>query len=65
MKPGGRIVNKDHWGRLETPEWERWFGQKELEGILKRHCRHVESRPISDWEDIDSAGLFLVWIATR
>ena len=69
VKPGGRIVvidkNKDHWGRLETPEWERWFGQKELEGILKRHCRHVESRPISYWEDIDPDGLFLVWIATR
>lgn len=69
VKPGGRIVvidkNKDHWGRLETPEWERWFGQKELEGILKRHCRQVESRPISYWEDVDPDGLFLVWIATR
>jgi len=69
VKPGGRIVvidkNKDHWGRLETPEWERWFGQRELEGMLKKHCRKVESRPISYWEDVDPDGLFLVWIAER
>ena len=37
-KPGGRIViidkNAEAWGRLETPEWERWFGRKELERLL-------------------------------
>lgn len=69
VKPGGRIVvidkNKDHWGRLETPEWERWFGQRELETMLARHCRRVESRPISYWEDVDPDGLFLVWLAER
>lgn len=69
VKPGGRIViidkNKDHWGRLETPEWERWFGQRELEDLLSRHCRSVKSRPISYWEDVDPDGLFLVWIAER
>ncbi len=69
VKPGGKIVvidkNKDHWGRLETPEWERWFGQKELDGMLARHCRHVTSRPISYWEDVDPDGLFLVWLAER
>ena len=41
VKPGGKIViidkNKSAWGRLETPAWERWFGQKELEDLLKRH----------------------------
>jgi malonyl-CoA O-methyltransferase len=69
VKPGGRIViidkNKDHWGRLETPEWERWFGEKELAGMLGRHCRKVTSRPISYWEDVDPDGLFLVWMAER
>ena len=69
VKPGGRIViidkNKDHWGRLQTPEWERWFGEQELAGLLRRHCRRVESRPISYWEDVDPDGLFLVWIAER
>ncbi len=69
VKPGGRIViidkNKDHWGRFETPEWERWFGQRELEKMLARHCRRVESRPISYWEDVDPDGLFLVWLAEK
>lgn len=69
VKPGGRIViidkNKDHWGRFKTPEWERWFGQRELESLLGRHCRSVTSRPISYWEDVDPDGLFLVWIAER
>jgi len=69
VKPGGRIViidkNKNHWGRFQTPEWERWFGQRELEKILSKHCRSVTSRPISYWEDVDPDGLFLVWIAER
>ncbi len=69
VKPGGAIVvidkNKDHWGRFETPAWERWFGQQELEKMLRKHCRKVTSRPISYWEDVDPDGLFLVWIARK
>lgn len=69
VKPGGRIViidkNRDHWGRLETPAWERWFGQRELESLLRRHCSEVASRPISYWEDVAPDGLFLIWIARK
>jgi ubiquinone/menaquinone biosynthesis C-methylase UbiE len=69
VRPGGRIViidkNADAWGRLETPEWERWFGRKELEGLLGRHCRSVRSQPISYWEDVEPDGLFLAWFATK
>lgn len=69
VRPGGRIVvidkNKDHWGKLETPEWERWFGREELEQLLKRHCRHVRSQFISYWEDVEPDGMFLAWIAER
>lgn len=69
VKPGGRIViidkNKDAWGRLETPAWERWFGRAELERLLARHCREVVSPPISYWEDVEPDGLFLAWMATR
>ncbi|MBM3787199.1 MAG: methyltransferase domain-containing protein [Acidobacteria bacterium] len=69
VKPGGRIViidkNKDHWGKLETSEWERWFGREEMTRMLARHCREVSSRPISYWEDVEPDGMFLVWIATR
>jgi malonyl-CoA O-methyltransferase len=69
VKPGGRIVIIDKsvraWGRLETPPWEKWFDEKELCGLLKRHCRKVSSRPISYWEDVAADGLFLAWLAEK
>ncbi|HWB84296.1 MAG TPA: class I SAM-dependent methyltransferase [Bryobacteraceae bacterium] len=69
VKPGGRIAiidkNSQQWGRLETPEWEKWFGRKELERLLARHCREVSSRPISYWEDVEPDGLFLAWLAVK
>lgn len=69
VKPGGRIViidkNKEAWGRLETPEWERWFGRKELEKMLARDCREVRSQPVSYWEDVEPDGLFLAWLAVK
>jgi ubiquinone/menaquinone biosynthesis C-methylase UbiE len=69
VKPGGRIAiidkNKDHWGRLKTPQWEKWFDRKQLERSLARHCRTVSSRPISYWEDVAPDGLFLAWLAEK
>jgi ubiquinone/menaquinone biosynthesis C-methylase UbiE len=69
VKPGGRIAiidkNAEHWGRLETPEWEKWFTRKELESLLRRHCRSVSSRFISYWEDVEPDGLFLAWLAEK
>jgi ubiquinone/menaquinone biosynthesis C-methylase UbiE len=69
VRPGGRIViidkNAQHWGRLKTPEWEKWFERKELEKLLRRHCAKVLSRPISYWQDVAPDGLFLAWMAER
>jgi malonyl-CoA O-methyltransferase len=69
VKSGGRIViidkNAEQWGRLATPEWERWFTAAELERLLARHCRQVTSRPISYWEDVEPDGLFLAWLAIK
>jgi hypothetical protein len=69
VRPGGKIIiidkSAEAWGRLETPEWERWFDRRELEGLLASHCRRVWSKPISYWEDIAPDGLFLAWFATR
>jgi ubiquinone/menaquinone biosynthesis C-methylase UbiE len=69
VRPGGRIViidkNAQQWGRLKTPEWEKWFGRKELEKLLGRHCAKVSSRAISYWEDVAPDGLFLAWLAER
>ena len=69
VRPGGRIViidkNKEHWGKLQTPEWERWFTRSELEQLLAKHCRTVRSQYISYWEDVKPDGMFLAWIAER
>ena len=69
VKPGGRIViidkNAEHFGRLNTPEWEKWFRRGELEKLLKRDCREVSSRFISYWEDVEPDGLFLAWLAQK
>jgi SAM-dependent methyltransferase len=69
VRPGGRIViidkNIEQWGRLKTPEWEKWFGRKQLEGLLGKHCARVSSRPISYWEDVAPDGLFLAWLAEK
>jgi len=69
VRPGGRVAiidkNAEHWGRFETPEWERWFSRKELERLLSKHCRTVSSRYISYWEDVEPDGLFLAWLAAK
>lgn len=69
VKPGGHIAiidkNAEQWGRLSTPEWERWFTPKELERLLRRHCREVSSRYISYWEDVAPDGLFVAWTAVK
>jgi ubiquinone/menaquinone biosynthesis C-methylase UbiE len=69
LKPGAPLViidkNAEHWGRLDTPHWEKWFHRDELERLLRRHCRSVSSQPISYWEDVPPDGLFLAWLATK
>lgn len=69
VRPGGRVViidkNAQQWGRLKTPAWEKWFGRKELEKLLGKHCARVSSRPISYWEDVAPDGLFYAWLAER
>ena len=67
VKQGGRILiidkNAEHWGKLETPAWEKWFRRDELEALLRRHCSHVESEFISYWEDVPPDGMFIAWKA--
>ena len=69
LKPGGRLViidkNAEHWGKLQTPAWERWFDRRELEKLLGQHCRTVESDFISYWEDVAPDGMFIVWTAVK
>lgn len=69
LKPGGRLAiidkNAEHWGRLQTSAWERWFTREELETLLARHCVEVRSEYLSYWEDVAPDGLFLVWFARK
>jgi len=69
LKPGGALViidkNAEHWGKLKTPEWEKWFRRDELEKLLRRDCSTVSSQYISYWEDVEPDGLFLAWLARK
>jgi malonyl-CoA O-methyltransferase len=69
LKPGGKLLivdkNAEHWGKLKTPDWERWFRRDELERLLARNCRKVSSEYLSYWEDVAPDGLFLVWFAQK
>jgi malonyl-CoA O-methyltransferase len=69
VKPGGKIViidkNIEHWGRFQTPSWERWFDRGEIERLLGRDCRKVQSEFLSYWEDVEPDGLFLIWYAEK
>jgi len=69
LKPGGKLAiidkNIEHWGKLGTPKWERWFGQNELEKLLRRHCHSVRSEFLSYWADVEPDGLFIAWYARK
>jgi ubiquinone/menaquinone biosynthesis C-methylase UbiE len=69
LKPGGRLViidkNAEHFGKLKTPAWEKWFDRRELEKLLRRDCSQVSSRFISYWEDVEPDGMFLAWVACK
>jgi ubiquinone/menaquinone biosynthesis C-methylase UbiE len=69
LKPGGKLViidkNAEHWGRFETPAWEKWFEREQLEKLLRRDCGTVRSEYLSYWEDVAPDGLFLVWFAQK
>jgi ubiquinone/menaquinone biosynthesis C-methylase UbiE len=69
LKTGGKLAiidkNSAHWGRLNTPTWERWFDRKELEKLLLRHCHDVHSEFLSYWADVKPDGLFIIWYARK
>ncbi len=69
LKPGGKLAiidkNAEHWGKLKTPAWEKWFRRNELAKLLRRHCHEVSSEHLSYWEDVPPDGLFLIWFARK
>jgi malonyl-CoA O-methyltransferase len=69
LKPGGKLAiidkNAEHWGRMKTPGWERWFHRDEIEKFLAARCHTVSSSYLSYWQDVAPDGLFLVWFARK
>ena len=69
LKPGGKLViidkNAEHWGKLETPRWEKWFKREEIERLLRQNRLEVHSQFLSYWEDVAPDGLFLIWFGRK
>ena len=69
LRPDGKLLiidkNAAHWGKLKTPEWEKWFDRREIERYLGKHCRTVSSQFLSYWEDVEPDGMFLAWLAQK
>lgn len=65
-KPGGKIViidkNIEEIGRMKIAEWEQWFDKNELKNILKKYCRMVEYKEITEYETHTGDHLFLGWV---
>ena len=70
VKPGGRIAiidkNAEQWGRLKTPEWERWFTPQ---GTGAPAARAIAARcpaatfPIG--KTCRRTGCFVAWLAVK
>lgn len=64
-KPGGMMViidkNKDMLGYFEIGEWEQWFDERELCGIMRKYCRQVSVIKDVGYEE-PANGLFYAWI---
>lgn len=64
-KPGGMMViidkNKDMLGYFEIGEWEQWFDERELCGIMRKYCGQVSVIKDVGYEE-PANGLFYAWI---
>lgn len=64
-KPNGRIAiidkNKDMLGYFEIEEWEQWFDEQELCGIMRKYCREISVIKDVGYEE-QANDLFYAWI---
>lgn len=69
LRPGGDLLiidkNRDHWGAMETPNWEKWFRPGELKQTIERHCDDAEWRLIAYDQQQQADGLFVAWHGRR
>jgi malonyl-CoA O-methyltransferase len=63
-KPGGCVIvidkQREHWGRLECPPWERWYGAAQLKELLAQGCEPVVCEPVG-YDGHPADGLMLMW----
>jgi len=68
VRPGGRVLivdkNAERAGALEIEAWESWFGRREVEGWLLRHCADVRSDMLLHCPEL-GPDLFIGWRGTR
>ncbi len=68
VRPGGRIIVIDkqtsHWGRLETPAWERWPERNEMLRWLARWCDDERSEEVG-YNGRPADGLMVAWHGRR
>lgn len=64
-KPKGMIAvidkNRDMLGYFEIEEWEQWFDEQELCGIMRKYCREVSVIKDVGYEE-PANNLFYAWI---
>lgn len=67
-KTDGRVViidkNIEALGALEIGEWEQWFSENALKGIIMKYCSEVKVISDVDYENKPVKRLFTVWIGT-
>ena len=65
LKPGGKLIvidkNIEHWGKFETPVWEKWFEPDRLKAEIEKHCDAVHWKHIGYDVSPVPDGLFVVW----
>lgn len=68
VRPGGRVLivdkNAERAGALEIEAWESWFGRREVESWLRRHCADVRSDTLLHCPEL-GPDLFIGWRGTR
>lgn len=64
LKPGGKLIiidkNIEHWGKFQTPDWEKWFSPDFIVDIMNRYCT-CDYNYIGYDRQYTPDGLFVAW----
>jgi len=69
LAPGGTLViidkNRAKLGALAMPDWERWFGVEELQGLMQSNGVDADAEFIGHDEITSPDGLFVCWAGKK